>query len=362
VTAEGQEGAVRLAVHHVRIARGPAGGIDEDAFRRGPALVAGDAHLAHRDGARRHVEEQRRLPVGAGQGDADGIGGEARVAAPEGRDEPPVVGDVDEVQRDEAGGAGHLAVRPDAADVMGVRERHRHHAGLAAARDGGGHGLAGDRPAVAAAAVEHQRRAVVLHQLHARVRHDEARLEVPDIGGDHPDAVAVVAGQVRLHEVLGDEVGFGGGAAARFQDRAAHPPQPIGTETHSSGHVLLPVDVDSAAPGRSRPRYSITSPGSPQAPPEDAGETEGPCQRPAVHSRSIVGPAATMVTATSAESAAKAAQATAYESQPSRRSPNTGGPTRSPRTMEAKATPLRSPACPGPPASALITKKMPTQP
>ena len=87
-----------------------------------------------------------------------------------------------------------------------------------------------------------------------------------------------------------------------------------------------------------------------------------PCGYGRRHSRSIVGPAPIMVTLTSPESAAKAAHATAYESQHSRSSPNTGGPTRSPSTIEAKATPLSSPACLGPPASALITKKTPTQP
>ncbi len=78
----------------------PAGSIS-DALGDWLALVARHADLAHRDSARGHVEEQGRLPVGAGQGDAHRIGREARVGSPERRDETSMVRHVDEVQRDE---------------------------------------------------------------------------------------------------------------------------------------------------------------------------------------------------------------------------------------------------------------------
>ena len=168
MAAEGQEGPARLAVHHMRVTRRPASGIDRDAVGKLLALVAGHAHLAHRDGARRHVEEQGRLPVGAGQGDAHRVGGEAGIGPPEWRDETSVIGHVDEVQGDKPGGGGQLAIGADAADVMRVRQCHGDDTGLAAARDGGRHGLARHDAPVAAAAVEHEDGAVILHQL-ARV-------------------------------------------------------------------------------------------------------------------------------------------------------------------------------------------------
>jgi hypothetical protein len=101
---KGLKRAVRLAVHHVRIARGLAGRIDQDAIAHELPLVAGDAHLSHGNRAGRHIQQQRRLALGSGERDADRVGREARVGPPEGRDESPVVGDVDEVQRDETGG------------------------------------------------------------------------------------------------------------------------------------------------------------------------------------------------------------------------------------------------------------------
>ena len=52
-----------------------------------------------------------------------------------GRHERAMVGDVDEVQRHEAGRARELAVGAHAADVVRVGQRHRDHAGLPAARD-----------------------------------------------------------------------------------------------------------------------------------------------------------------------------------------------------------------------------------
>ena len=46
----------------------------------------GDHHLAHGDGAGRHVEDQWRMFVGGRKGRAVGIGGVARVDGAERRD------------------------------------------------------------------------------------------------------------------------------------------------------------------------------------------------------------------------------------------------------------------------------------
>jgi hypothetical protein len=79
------------------------------------ALVLGHADLAHGHGAGRHVEQDGGLALGGGQRDAYGIGDEARVGAPERRDQRAMVGDVDEVQRDELGGlvsSPYMPMRP----------------------------------------------------------------------------------------------------------------------------------------------------------------------------------------------------------------------------------------------------------
>jgi hypothetical protein len=137
------------------------------------------------------------------------------------------------VHRHEARRARHLAVGADAPDVMRVGEPHRHHAALAAARDGGVHRLARDRPPVAAPAVEHQEGAVVLHHLRPGVRHDQAHLQMAHVRRDHADAVTVVAHQVRAHQVVGDQVGLRGGASALLHDRADQASKLVGSRSHA---------------------------------------------------------------------------------------------------------------------------------
>src|SRR5262249_7628150 len=73
VAAERKQGTVRLAVHHVRIARRPPPGVDQRALGRRLTLVLRDADLAHGNLARGHVEQQRGVVVRAGDGDANGF-------------------------------------------------------------------------------------------------------------------------------------------------------------------------------------------------------------------------------------------------------------------------------------------------
>ena len=185
-----------------------------------------------------------------------------------GRDEAAVVGDVDEVHRDQARRARHLAIGPDPPDVMGVGQRQHDHADLAAALDRHRHRLAGDAPAVAALAVEHQERAVVLGHLHRAVGHDQPVLQVPHVGGDELDAVAVVAGEVRVDEVSGDQVGLGGLAAAAPDDVGDELPEGIGGDEH--GTLLV---GDESRVGRS-PDYSAR-PGESIAARLSAGDSLG---------------------------------------------------------------------------------------
>jgi hypothetical protein len=225
---------VRLAVHHVGIARRLALGVDQDARVDLVPFVLGHPYLAHGDGAGGHVEQQRRLALGAGQGDAHRVGDEARVGAAERRHDRAMVGNVHEVQGDEAGRAGQLAVGADPADVVCVGQRHGHHTGLAAALDGGRHRLLGHAPAVPTEAVEHERGPVVLHDLGPRVRHHQARVHVAHVGRDHPHAVTVVPGQVGGDQVRGDEIGLLERTATGLDDGAGDAAQPIGRRAHAT--------------------------------------------------------------------------------------------------------------------------------
>ncbi len=145
-----------------------------------------------------------------------------------------MIGHVDEVHGHEAGRARHLAVRAHATDVVRVGQGQHGHAGLPAALDPHGHGLAGHAPPVAALAVEHQERAVVLRHLHRAVGHDEPVLEVPDVGGHELDAVAVVPGQVRVDQVAGHQVRFRGLAAPALDDLPDQSSKTLVSDVHDT--------------------------------------------------------------------------------------------------------------------------------
>ena len=158
---------------------------------------------------------------------------EKRESVPaEGRHQPAVIGHVDEVDGDEPGRAGQLAVRADAPDVMRVRERHDRDPGLPGARHRGGHRLARHPPAEPALAVEHEERAVVLHHLRGGVGHDQPFLQVPHVVRDQAHPVAVVAGEVGVDEVAGHEVGLRGLAAAAGDDGGGQPAKTVGGYAH----------------------------------------------------------------------------------------------------------------------------------
>ena len=91
---------------------------------------------------------------------------------------------------------------------------------------GRAHGLAGHAPAIAALAVEHEDRAVVSEDLSRGVQ-DTGR---PSGGGrtpgNHADAVAVVPGEVGVHEMSDHEVGLQPPRAAGGRPRAWLPAAP----------------------------------------------------------------------------------------------------------------------------------------
>jgi hypothetical protein len=62
------------------------------------------------------------------------------------------------------------------------------------------------------------------------VRFDLAAFKIAQIGRDHPDAVAVVALQIGLEEVAGDDFGLALGAARGGENPAAYAVQLAGID------------------------------------------------------------------------------------------------------------------------------------
>jgi hypothetical protein len=60
--------------------------------------------------------------------------------------------------------------------------------------------------------------------------------------------MTVMARQVRLNQMLGDQRRLGILAAAGLQDRTRDAPQAVGTKTHCIGHALLLRDVECGIP------------------------------------------------------------------------------------------------------------------
>ena len=247
----------------------PCASIRLPAGRRLPARFA-TRHLAHRHAAGRHVEQERRLGGGAGHADADRIGGEARVAPAEGRHQPDVIHHVHEVERDEPGRAGHLAV---GADPPTWCEFARVTTTTPVSR------LRSIAAAIASPATRrpnprwpsNMRKAPSsFTAFDGGVGDDEAFLQVPHVVRDQADAVAVVAGEIGVDEVRGDEVGLGGLAAAAGEDGSGEPAETVGGYAHDAEtncacrskqdgpaggvrFVLESVCLPRALPGSTRP-------------------------------------------------------------------------------------------------------------
>src|SRR6185295_15271480 len=83
-----------------------------------------------------------------------------------------------------------------------------------------------------ALAVEHEERPVVLQHLRGGVGHDEALLEMPHVVRDQAHPVAVVAGEVGVDQVGGDQVGLGRLAAAAGDDGGGQPAKTVGGYAH----------------------------------------------------------------------------------------------------------------------------------
>ena len=164
-----------------------------------------------------------RLGLGPRYGDADGVGAEARIGAAPRRHGRARIGDVDEMERDETRLGAHLAIGADPADMMRVAQRDDRDPGLARLGDADHHRLARGDLAPGALAVIDDQGAVLADDAALAVGEDRAAREMLQIVRDQPDAVAVVAAQIGLDQVVGNELRLVGLTAGSFED-AQHDP------------------------------------------------------------------------------------------------------------------------------------------
>ena len=244
VFAERDDRARRINNCVLRVGRGLAVVVDQAPGRHLLALVVGHARLALRHHAGGEIE-QDRLAARHRDADRERVGAEARIAAAEGRDDR-ARDDVGEMHRDEVGLDGHLRPCADTAQVVRIAERDDAAAELLGARNAHLHGLMADDLAEPGLPVEAQHRATVERSLHVGVRRQAALDERLGILRQHADAVRVMAGQVGLDEVLGDEVDLARLAAEPAHQRLDRRGQRLFANRVNLGHALLtPVMVRS---------------------------------------------------------------------------------------------------------------------
>ena len=138
-----------------------------------------------------------------GYGNADRVGQEPGVGAAKRRDSRGVAADIDELDRDHTGVGADFAIGADPSDMMRQDQSAHRHAGFPCPLDGAPCDLQRCNLAVPAPGVAQQERSVVAQGLQRPVDGELAGLPVADIGRHHADAVAVMALQVRLDQMVG---------------------------------------------------------------------------------------------------------------------------------------------------------------
>ena len=217
VFTKGQGGADRLLVHHAGIGRGAAFGIDQGPGDDLSLVVVGNANLAQGDHRCGEVEDGGRRGRGAGNGDADRVGGVATVLAAERGDAGLAAIAIDEGDRDKPSGRSHLTIGADAADVVDVPEAvNRDALGLGGV-DAPLHGLASDDLAVTVLAIPDGEGAVLADDGGLMVRLEVAGFQRLHVGREHHDAMAVMAREVGADQVIGHRVRLVLAAAAGAQ-------------------------------------------------------------------------------------------------------------------------------------------------
>ena len=140
--------------------------------------------------------------------------------------------DVDEVQRHHAGPRGNLAIGADAADMVRIAQPVHRDAMLLRRLDRPFDRLAGDHLAVAGPRIPYRDRAGVRDDLRRLVDLERASLEVAHIGDQHSHAMAVMAAQVCLDQMLGNDGRLGRRTATRRDDAVRKRTQPDVVDNH----------------------------------------------------------------------------------------------------------------------------------
>ena len=202
VPGGGGQGTRRIGEERLGIAGRTAAVVDDRTLGQQLALVARDPDLAGGDRAGGHVVDQRLL-ARPRHAERDRIDREAPVRAAERRHLDAKARGVDEVQRDQTGGRGLLGPGADPAHVAAVAHADHRDAVCAGALDAELDRFLRDHLAEPLAAVDHHDRAGVRHDLNVPVRRPFAGAQQLDVGRDPDHAVAVVAHEVGLDQMIG---------------------------------------------------------------------------------------------------------------------------------------------------------------
>src|SRR5262249_14725776 len=139
---------------------------------------------------------------------------------------------VDEVDGDQPLLRCDLAVGADAADVMRVPEPVYRDATATGGLGRPDRGVARYHLAVAIASVPDREIPALAHHLRHLVRNQRARFEIPHVMREHPDAVAVVAGQIGVDEMIGDDLRLRRAAAGLLQEGDGEAAEPLMIDAH----------------------------------------------------------------------------------------------------------------------------------
>ncbi len=187
-------GRLVFAIEQDGIAAHPAIRADQSIGRDLLAALAGDQHLALGDDRGREVEHERRPPR---QRHADAIGGGGKTPLDPGeRRHQHAAPGIDEVDRDDALGGGHLGPVADPPDMAGIAQRHGGEPHHLAFLDADGDRLRRDGLAEAELAVDDGEYRRVDHHFDKLVGDDTAVLLHLDIARDAHHPMAVVTGEI----------------------------------------------------------------------------------------------------------------------------------------------------------------------
>src|SRR6185312_3693335 len=145
------------------------------------------------------------------------------------------------------------------------------------------HRLARDDLAVARMRIPYRDGPRIRDDLRCLVRFQCAGLEIAHIGDEHADAMAVMAAQVRLHQVLGDDGGFGGRTAAGCHDAVGQRKQFRVIDDHALSplrRALAPRETHNA--GSSASSYSFLKRLINSAAPTMPATLPTPCPEPQI--------------------------------------------------------------------------------